>query len=82
MDKDFDYTVFAKTVEEQTEILNEISILNQSDVDHTFQIKWHGVQIIDAQGCYSKINMRSGQGALEFFLKGDKYHVETIGRSI
>lgn len=82
MAKDFDYIVFTKTIEEEREVLNEISILNQSDVDHKYQIKWHGIQTIDAQGCYSRINVRGNFESYELFLKSEKYHVELVERSI
>jgi hypothetical protein len=79
--KDFDYIVFVKTVEEEREVLNEISILNQSDVDRNYQIKWHGIQTIDTQGCYSRINVRGNFESYELFLKSGKYHVEIVERS-
>ena len=78
MKETINFLIFAKSFEEEQAILSEISILNQSDVDQMYQLKWFGIHVIDAPGCFSKINLKGTSESYEIFSKDDRYHVELL----
>ena len=78
MKETISFVIFAKSFEEEQAVLGEISILNQSDVDQMYQLRWFGIHVIDAPGCFSKINVRGTMESYEIFGKDDRYHVELL----